>query len=108
MIADPLILGVIGDHVRESVFVALLAVAVLVRFRRAKRYGAAAVGIASSAATTTVIVVVSLFGLVALGYWDPPIGTMVSDALGAGRTAWNAVGEWLFARLVDALERVAE
>jgi CHASE2 domain-containing sensor protein len=105
---NPLLVGLISEHVRESVFVALLALAVLVRFRRAKRYGAAAVGIASSAATTTVIVVVSLFGLVALGYWDPPVGTMVSDALGAGRTAWNAVGEWLFARFVDALERVAE
>lgn len=108
MMIDPLMLGVIGDHVRESVFVALLAVAVLVRFRRAKRYGAATVGILSSAATTTVIVVVSLFGLVALGYWDPPVGDMVSDALGAGRVAWNTAGEWLFARLVDALERIAE
>lgn len=101
-------LGTLSNHLSESVFVALLAVAVLVRFRRAKRYGAATVGILSSAATTTVIVVVALFGLVALGYWEPPVGTMVSDALGAARVAWDTAGEWLFGRLVDALERVAE
>jgi hypothetical protein len=105
---NPLFLGLLGDHVGESVFVAALAIVTLLRFRRAKQVGAATVGILSSAATTTVIVVVSLFGLVALGYWDPPVGTIVGDALSAGRTAYDLVGKWLLDQLVGALERVAD
>lgn len=69
---------------------------------------AATVGILSSAATTTVIVVVSLFGLVALGYWEPPVGEMVGDALSAALAAYDLVGKWLLERVVGALERVAD
>ena len=100
-------LGTLSNHLSESVFVALLAVAVLLRFRRAKRYGAATVGILSSAATTTVIVVVALFGLVALGYWEPPVSTMVGDALAAARTLYDVVGEWILRQTVERLESVA-
>jgi len=105
---DPLMLGVLGDHVGKSLFVAILAAIVLLRFRRYKAVAAAVVGVFSSAATMAVAVVVVLFGLVALGYWDPPVGQIVGDALGAGRALYDAVGEWLIEKLVGWLDGVAE
>lgn len=100
-------MGLLSNHLSESVFVGLLAVVVLLRFRRAKQYGAATVGILSSAATTTVIVVVALFALVALGYWEPPLSQMVGDALGAARAVYDLVGEWLLEQTIGRLDDVA-
>ncbi|WP_435093420.1 hypothetical protein [Halorubrum sp. N11] len=105
---DPLLIGVLGDHVGKSVFVGILAVVVLLRFRRYKALGAAAVGVLSSGATVVVAVVVTLFGLVALGYWDPPIAEITGDALGAGRAFYDVVGEWLLEQTLGRLEQVAE
>jgi len=105
---EPLMLGVLGDHVGKSVFVAILGAVVLLRFRRYKAVGGAAIGAVSSAATVVVAVVVALFGLVALGYWDPPVGEIVGDALGAGRAVYDTVGEWLIEKLVGWLDNVAE
>ncbi|EMA68910.1 hypothetical protein C461_04747 [Halorubrum aidingense JCM 13560] len=104
---DPLIIGVLGDYFRESVVIGLLGVIVVLRFRRYRAAGAAAVGALSSAATVAVAVVVTLFGLVALGYWDPPVSEIVGDVLGAGRTVYDTVGEWLIEKLVGWLESVA-
>lgn len=107
VVNTPMLLGVVGDHVGESMFLVILGVLVLLRFRRAKKYGAMTVGIMSSAATTIVIVVVSFVALVALGYWDPPVSTIVGDALAAGRAAYDLVGEWLVEKLVGWLDSVA-
>jgi len=104
---DPLIIGVLGDYFRESVVIGLLGVIVVLRFRRYRAAGAAAVGAFSSAATVGVAVIVTLFGLVALGYWDPPISDIVGDALGAGRTVYDAIGEWLIEKIVGWLDDVA-
>jgi hypothetical protein len=104
---DPLIIGVLGDYFRESVVIGLLGVIVVLRFRRYRAAGAAAVGAFSSAATVGVAVIVTLFGLVALGYWDPPISDIVGDALGAGRTVYDAIGEWLIEKFVGWLDDVA-
>ncbi|SMO90746.1 hypothetical protein SAMN06264867_1181, partial [Halorubrum cibi] len=60
-----------------------------------------------STATAVTAVLVVLFGLVALGYWEPPVGEIVGDALGAGRAVYDAVGEWALERLVGWLEGVA-
>jgi len=104
---DPLIIGVLGDYFRESVVIGLLGVIVVLRFRRYRAAGAAAVGAFSSAATVGVAVIVTLFGLVALGYWDPPISDIVGDALGAGRTVYDTIGEWLIEKIVGWLDDVA-
>ena len=104
---DPLIIGVLGDSFRESVVIGLLVVIVVLRFRRYRAAGAAAVGAFSSAATVGVAVIVTLFGLVALGYWDPPISDIVGDALGAGRTVYDSIGEWLIEKFVGWLDGVA-
>lgn len=100
--------GFFGSHLNQSVFLAIAAAVVLLRFRRYRAVGAAAVGIFSLAATIGVAVVVVLFGLVALGYWDPPVSTIVGDALGAGRALYDAVGEWLIEKFVGWLDGVAE
>jgi len=105
---DPLMLGFLSDHVGKSLFVAIVGAVVLLRFRRYKALGGAAVGVFSSAATTIVAVVGVLFALVALGYWDPPVGEIVGDALGAGRAFYDVVGEWVLRQTVDRLEDVAE
>ncbi|OYR55519.1 hypothetical protein DJ73_02125 [Halorubrum sp. Ea1] len=99
--------GFLGSHLGQSAFVGVAALVVLLRFRRYKAVGAAAVGVFSSAATIGVAVVVVLFGLVALGYWEPPIGQIVGDALGAGRALYDTFGEWLFEKLVGWLDSVA-
>jgi len=99
--------GFLGNHLGESAFVGLAAVIVLLRFRRAKAVGGAAVGVVSSAATIGVAVVVVLFGLVALGYWEPPVSEIVGDALGAGRALYDLVGEWVVRQTVDRLEEFA-
>lgn len=100
--------GFLGSHLSESVLVGLVAVVLLLRFRRYKAVAAAVVGIFSSAATTAVAVVVVLFALVALGYWEPPIGEIVADTLGAGRALYDAVGEWVIEKLLGWLDSVAE
>jgi len=99
--------GFLAEYLSLRVVIAIGAVVVLLRFRRYKAVGAAAVGIFSSAATTAVAVVVVLFGLVALGYWEPPIGQIVGDTLGAGRALYDTFGEWLFEKLVGWLDSVA-
>ena len=104
---DPLIIGVLGDSFRESVVIGLLVVIVVLRFRRYRAAGAAAVGAFSSAATVGVAVIVTLFGLVALGYWDPPISDIVGDALGAGRAFYDLIGEWVLRQTVERLEEFA-
>jgi hypothetical protein len=104
---DPLIIGALGDHFRESVVIGLLGVIVVLRFRRYRAAGAAAVGAFSSAATVGVAVIVTLFGLVALGYWDPPISDIVGDALGAGRAFYDLIGEWVLRQTVERLEEFA-
>jgi len=98
---------VLGDHVRESVVIGLLGVIVVLRFRRYRAAGAAAVGAFSSAATVGVAVIVTLFGLVALGYWDPPVSEIVGDALGAGRAFYDLIGEWVLRQTVERLEEFA-
>ncbi|WP_066415362.1 hypothetical protein [Halorubrum aethiopicum] len=105
--ADPLIIGFLGDHVGESLFIAIIGVVVLLRYRRYKAIGGAAVGAASSTATVAVAVVVTLLALVALGYWEPPVGEIVGDALGAGRTVYDTVGRWVLELLLGWLEGVA-
>ena len=100
--------GFLGSHLGQSAFVAIAAAVVLLRFRRYKAVGGAAIGAMSSAATIGVAVVVALFGLVALGYWDPPVSTIVGDALGAGRALYELVGEWVLEQTVERLETVAE
>jgi len=68
----------------------------------------AAVGAVSSGATVVAGVGAALVALVALGYWDPPIGQIVSDALGAGGAAWEMFGEPVTSFVVDWLQEVAE
>ncbi|QKY18294.1 hypothetical protein [Halorubrum sp. CBA1229] len=99
--------GFLGNHLSTSLVVGIGAIVVLLRFRRWKAVGAAAAGIFSSAASIAVAVVVAMFGLVALGYWEPPIGQIVSDALGAGRAAYDLVGEWVLEQTVERLEDIA-
>jgi hypothetical protein len=99
--------GFLGSHLGQSAFIGLAAVIVLLRFRRYKAVGGAAVGAIGSAATIGVAVVVSLFGLVALGYWDPPVSQIIGDALGAGRALYDVAGEWVVRQTVERLESVA-
>ncbi|OYR59929.1 hypothetical protein [Halorubrum ezzemoulense] len=98
--------GFLGSHLSESAFVGVAAVVVLLKFRRYRAVGGAAVGAASSVATIGVAVVVALFGLVALGYWDPPVSEIVGDALGAGQALYDLVGEWLVEQTLGRLEDV--
>jgi hypothetical protein len=99
--------GFLDSHLSKSMFVALGAAIVLLRFRRYKAVGGAAVGAASSAATIAVAVVVAMFGLVALGYWDPPVSEIVGDALGAGKVFYDVFGEWVVRQTVERLEEFA-
>lgn len=99
--------GFLGSHLSESVFIGLAAIVVLLRFRRYKAVGGAAIGAVSSAATIGVAVVVVLFGIVALGYWDPPVSEITADALGAGRALYDLVGEWLVEQTLGRLEEFA-
>jgi len=99
--------GFLAEYLSLRVVVGLGAVVVLLRFRRYKAVGGAAVGAASSAATTAVAVVVALFGIVALGYWEPPVSEIVGDVLGSGRALYDSVGEWLLDNLIRWLDSVA-
>ena len=103
-----LMMGLLTDHFRESGVGAILAGMVRLRFRRYRAVSAAAVGAVSSTATIAVAVVVTLLALVALGYWDPPISTIVGDVLAVGGTVYDAVGEWFVDLIVGWLEDVAE
>ena len=98
----------LATHLSLRVVIGLGAVVVLLRFRRYKAVGAAAVGVFSSAATVAVAVVVTLFAIVALGYWEPPIAEITGDVLGAGRTVYDLVGEWIVEQTLGRLEQVAE
>lgn len=102
-----LVTGLLADHVSESIFVALVGGIVLLRMRRYRAVGAAAVGAASSAATVFMAVIGVLVGLVALGYWDPPISEMVGDVLAFGGTLYDLVGEWIVRQTIGRLEDVA-
>lgn len=103
-----MVTGLLSDHFRESVVVAILAAVVLLRFRRYRAVAAAGAGAAGSAATVVVGIVVSLMALVALGYWEPPISEITADVLGAGRAFYDLVGEWLVEQTLGRLESVAE
>lgn len=99
--------GFLGSHLSESVFIGVAAVVVLLKFRRYRAVGGAAVGAASSAATIGIAVVVALFGLVALGYWEPPVSEIIGDALAAGKAFYELVGEWIVRQTVERLEEFA-
>jgi len=99
--------GFLATHLSLRVAIGLGAIVVLLRFRRYKAVGGAAVGAIGSAATIAVAVVVVLFGLVALGYWDPPVSEITGDALGAGRAFYDLVGEWLVKQTLGRLEEFA-
>ena len=103
----PLVTGLLSAHLSQSVFIGLLGIIVLLRFRRYKAVGGAAIGAVSSAATIGIAVVVALFAIVALGYWDPPVSEIISDALGAGRALYELVGEWVLRQTVTRLEELA-
>mgnify|MGYP006302565233 CR=1 FL=1 len=98
----------LAEYLSARVLITIGALVVLLRFRRYKAVGAAAVGVFSSAATIGVAVVVALFAIVALGYWEPPVGQIVGDVLGAGRTAYDLVGGWVLEQTVERLEKLAE
>ena len=105
---DPvLVTGLLAEYTTESVFAVLIGALVLLRFRRYKAVGGAAVGAVSSAATIAVGVFGALVLLVALGYWDPPVSEIVGDALGAGRAFYDVVGEWVLRQTVERLEAFA-
>ncbi|MDB2244498.1 hypothetical protein PM076_03535 [Halorubrum ezzemoulense] len=99
--------GFLGTHLGQSAFVGVAAVIVLLKFRRYRAVSGAAIGAVSSAATVGIAIVVALFGLVALGYWDPPVSEIVGDALGASRALYDLVGEWLVEQTLGRLEDVA-
>ncbi|OYR68748.1 hypothetical protein DJ79_05055 [Halorubrum ezzemoulense] len=99
--------GFLGSHLGQSAFVGVAAVIVLLKFRRYRAVGGAAIGAVSSAATVGIAVLVALFGLVALGYWEPPVSEIVGDALGAGRALYDLVGEWVVEQTLGRLEDVA-
>lgn len=99
--------GFLAQHLSLRVAVGLGAVVMLLRFRRYKAVGGAAVGAIGSAATIGVAVVVAMFALVALGYWDPPVSQIIGDALGAGRALYDLVGEWVLEQTLGRLEDVA-
>ncbi|WP_281195802.1 hypothetical protein [Halorubrum sp. F4] len=102
-----LVTGLLADHFRESVVIAILAGVVLLRFRRYRAVSAAAVGAVSSTATVVMAVIVSLLALVALGYWEPPVSEIVGDVLTAGRAFYDLVGEWLVRQTLGRLEEFA-
>ena len=99
--------GFLATHLSLRVVVGLGAIVLLLRFRRYKAVGGAAVGAIGSAATIAVAVVVAMFGLVALGYWDPPVSEIIGDALGAGKAFYELVGEWVVRQTVERLESAA-
>lgn len=99
--------GFLSNHLSASLFVGVAAVIVLLKFRRWKAVGGAAIGLVSSTATVAIAVVVVLFGLVGLGYWDPPVAEITADALGAGRALYDLVGEWLVEQTLGRLEEFA-
>ena len=107
MFDDPLLIGTLGDHLNKSTFIAILGAIVVLRFRRYRAVGGAVVGAVGSAATIAIAVVVALFGVVALGYWDPPISEITADALGAGKALYDLVGEWLVEQTLGRLEEFA-
>ena len=49
----------------------------------------------------------ALFGLVTLGYWDPPVSDIMADALGAEETVYDLVGEWVVRQTLGRLEEFA-
>lgn len=98
----------IGSHVGETVVVLLVGAMILLRFRRYRAVAGAGVAAISSAATVVAGILGALVLLVALGYWEPPIGQIVSDFLGAAKAFWDMIGEWVVSLLVDALEEVAK
>jgi hypothetical protein len=105
---NPLLIGTLSGYLSESVLVVVIGAIALLRVRRYRAVGGAAVGAVSSAVTVGVGVLVVLFGLVALGYWEPPLGEIVGDALGAGRAVYDLVGEWVLEQTVERLDRIAE
>lgn len=108
MFDDPLLIGTLGDHLNKSAFIAILAAIVVLRFRRYRAVGGAVVSAVGSAATVAIAVVVSLFALVALGYWDPPVSQIIGDVLGAGRALYDLVGEWVVEQTLGRLDDLAE
>jgi len=106
----PLLFGLdlLSGYLGESALVVAAAVLVGLRFRRWKMLAGAAVGAVSSGATIVAGVAAALVALVALGYWDPPIGQIITDALGAGGAVWELLGEPVTSAIVDWLEGVAE
>lgn len=105
---NPLLIGTLSEYLSESVLVVVVGALVLFRVRRYRAVGAAAVGAVSSVVTVGVGVLVVLFGLVALGYWEPPVSQIIGDALSAGRAFYDLVGEWVLEQTVERLESVAE
>ncbi len=106
----PLLFGLdlLSGYLGETALVVAGAVLIGLRYRRWKMLAGAAVGAVSSSATVVVGVGAALVALVALGYWDPPVGQIISDALGAGSAAWELLGEPVTSAIVDWLEGVAE
>ncbi|ELZ41854.1 hypothetical protein [Halorubrum tebenquichense] len=102
-----LVTGLLAEYTSESVFAVLLGALVLLRFRRYKAVGGAAVGAVSSVATVVAGVFATLVLLVVLGYWDPPVSEIVGDALGAGRAFYDLVGEWVLRQTVERLDDIA-
>ena len=103
-----MIWSLIGSHVGETIVVLIAGAVILLRFRRYRAVAGAGVAAISSAATVAAGILGALVLLVALGYWDPPIGQIIGDFLSAAMAFWDFVGEWLVSLLVDALEGVAE
>ncbi len=64
----------IGSHVGETIAVLVIGAVILLRFRRYRAVAGAAVATVSSAATVAAGILGALVLLVALGYWDPPLG----------------------------------
>lgn len=112
----PLLIGGLADvlatHAGQGVAAVGVGLLALLRLRRARRVGSAvtgaAVGIASSTATAIGVVVAFATVATAAGWWDPPIGQIVSDVFGAGGAVWDLVGETLVRGLIDALEAAVE
>ena len=79
----------------------------LLRFQLWRAVTGAAVAAVSLVATVAIGVFGALVLLVAPGYWDPPVGQIISDALGAGQVAYDLVGEWVLWQTVERLEAFA-
>ncbi|TKX57449.1 hypothetical protein EXE48_18055 [Halorubrum sp. ASP1] len=102
--SDPLIItGLLSNYFRESVVVAIAAGFVLLRFRRYKQVSGAAVGAVSTTGTAAVAVLITLLGLVALGYWDPPVSSIISDGTDAARGVYQFVVQPAVDILTNAL-----